>query len=98
MQGAIHSENSLGFLGWQLLGGLILFVWSAAVSNVFFFSANYLGFLRFSHEEEMKGLDMIEHDGPAYKWKWSDLEGLPLINPEDKKDKKEKTKIELVDI
>ena len=52
--------------GVQILGVLTEICWVAGTSSVLFFTLSMLGLLRVSEEEEDRGLDLSEHEGPAY--------------------------------
>jgi Amt family ammonium transporter len=53
--------------GVQILGVLTEICWVAGTSSVLFFTLSMLGLLRVSEEEEDRGLDLTEHEGPAYR-------------------------------
>ncbi|PIK57678.1 hypothetical protein BSL78_05410 [Apostichopus japonicus] len=70
-------------LGWNVIGGIAIFVWTAALSTVLFGGLQLAGLLRVSAEIEIKGLDIPKHGEPAYPpvsyqvgWH-SDLHNLP---------------------
>lgn len=52
--------------GWNLMGAVAIFSWSAAVSTLLFGSMRLLGVLRVSAEVEIAGLDKLKHGEPAY--------------------------------
>ncbi|XP_060559025.1 putative ammonium transporter 1 [Ruditapes philippinarum] len=53
-------------LGWQLAGLCAIFVWSAILSIILFFTLKKTKMLRVSFEYEMKGLDIPKHGETAY--------------------------------
>ena len=63
-QGLFYGGSTL--LGVQLLGVLIEFLWVGATTTILFLSLSFTGLLRVSEEEEEQGLDVNEHEGPAY--------------------------------
>jgi Amt family ammonium transporter len=53
-------------LGVQLVGILCEMLWVGGTTVLLFFSLSQFGLLRVSEEEEEQGLDISEHEGPAY--------------------------------
>ena len=53
-------------LGVQLVGILSEMLWVGGTTALLFFSLSQFGLLRVSEEEEEQGLDISEHEGPAY--------------------------------
>jgi len=64
-EGIFYGGGTL--LGVQLLGVLVEILWVGCMSSILFFSLSFAGLLRVSEEEEMNGLDLSEHEGPAYR-------------------------------
>lgn len=63
-EGIFYGGSTL--LGIQLLGVLTEFLWVGSMSGLLFFGLSAAGMLRISDEEEETGLDLNEHEGPAY--------------------------------
>ena len=63
-QGLFYGGGSL--LGVQLLGVLTEILWVGGMTAIMFFTLSFTGLLRVSEEEEARGLDLTEHEGPAY--------------------------------
>ena len=63
-QGLFYGGGSL--LGVQILGVLTEILWVGGMTGIMFFTLSFTGLLRVSEEEEARGLDMTEHEGPAY--------------------------------
>lgn len=53
-------------LGVQLLGVVVQIAWVTLTTGLLFGTLAYFGVLRVAEDEEMAGLDIIEHEGPAY--------------------------------
>lgn len=53
-------------LGVQLVGILSILAWVGSTMSILFFTLNAVGLLRADPEEESRGLDVSEHEGPAY--------------------------------
>lgn len=53
-------------LGWQLLAGVTWTVWGLVTCSILFFGMKFAKVLRVSLEEEIAGLDITHHGGPAY--------------------------------
>lgn len=60
------SEYSFRLFGWNLLGVLVIIIWSVALSSVLFITLRLTKQLRVSEEIELKGLDIPKHGEPAY--------------------------------
>lgn len=58
--------GSATLLGIQALGVAVAFAWSFSASMIIFLAIKYTVGLRVSEEEEMEGLDIIEHGMAAY--------------------------------
>jgi Amt family ammonium transporter len=61
----------------QAIGVTIVFVWVAGTTGLLFLALKKLNLLRVSPEEEMEGLDTIEHGTPGYHDDVMSLEGMP---------------------
>lgn len=77
------AEGSGSYLGWEILGGIIIFAWSFILNGLFFFIMKKLGLLRVSLLEEVIGLDAAEHGGAVnYKKIQADIvKSTTLRNP-----------------
>ncbi|KAJ8023642.1 Ammonium transporter 1 member 2 [Holothuria leucospilota] len=84
-EGIVFNWDGPSFLifGWNIVGGITIFLWTAALSTLLFGGLQLTGFLRVSEEIELKGLDIPKHGEPAYPpisyhvgWQ-SDLYNLP---------------------
>ncbi|MBF0226697.1 MAG: ammonium transporter [Desulfobacterales bacterium] len=65
--GIFHLEGiSLNIIGVQILGIVACFAWSFTTSYLLFSFINKFIGLRVSPEEEIEGLDFVEHGGNAY--------------------------------
>lgn len=58
----LTASQSFGFLGVQILGVLTVALWGAAMSAVIFLTLKKTVGLRASKEEELLGLDIMEHN------------------------------------
>lgn len=58
--------GSFRFLLNQLWGMLVYSAWTLGTSGVVFYGLSALGMLRVSEEEELVGVDITHHGGPAY--------------------------------
>mmetsp|Transcript_65630 Transcript_65630/g.168949 ORF Transcript_65630/g.168949 Transcript_65630/m.168949 type:complete len:475 (+) Transcript_65630:207-1631(+) len=54
-------------LGYQLLGGLLWSGWGLVTCGILFYAMKFAGVLRVSAADEIKGLDISHHGGPAYE-------------------------------
>ncbi|KAJ8023646.1 Ammonium transporter 1 member 2 [Holothuria leucospilota] len=57
---------AFGGFGWNLLGALVISLWTSALSILLFGALQLLHLLRVDPETEEKGLDLKEHGEPAY--------------------------------
>ena len=57
---ATGSPESRNFLGWQLLGMLIIMLWTSSLSFIYFMIARQAKILRVSLLDEVLGLDISE--------------------------------------
>ncbi|XP_028412173.1 putative ammonium transporter 1 [Dendronephthya gigantea] len=66
--GILYVGDKLSFkiLGWNLLGGVAIIVWSALISAILFLSLRFFKKLKVTAEAEAKGLDISKHGEPAY--------------------------------
>ena len=64
-QGLFYSGNILFFFI-QVLGCVVITAWSALWAFVIFFSLSKCKILRITKEEELEGIDNVEHGGNAY--------------------------------
>jgi len=65
-EGGLLYGDGFGQLGAQLVGVLVVFVWTAVLSGGVFMAIKATIGLRVSAEEEMAGLDVLEHGAPGY--------------------------------
>jgi Amt family ammonium transporter len=82
--GFVASDNSglvygggLDQLAVQAIGVVIVFAWVIGTTGLLFLLLKKVGLLRVSPEEEMEGLDTIEHGTPGYHDDVMALEGYP---------------------
>lgn len=59
------SEDKGSFFGWQLLGMLIIILWVAVISTIYFLVMKKCNLLRVNLLEEVIGLDIAEHGSKA---------------------------------
>ena len=64
-KGLFYSGSGL-LLGIQFLGALVITVWCLVWGFLIFFLLSKCKILRISEEEELKGIDNVEHGGNAY--------------------------------
>ena len=64
-KGVFYGDNGRQ-LGVQLLGAIVIAIWSAALSGTLYLFLRYMKILRTSKEEEQKGMDMADFDQSAY--------------------------------
>jgi len=62
--GLFYGSGTL--LGVQLLGVLCIFAWTAVTTGALFATLSFFDLLRVSDREEEEGLDVSEHESPAY--------------------------------
>ena len=60
------SDESLNTLLWNVIGGLALVGYSAITAGVHFWTLDRLGVLRVAVNAELRGLDVLKHNEPAY--------------------------------
>ena len=53
-------------IGIQLMGIVVIFIWTALLSGITFFGLKKFNLLRISAKEENEGIDWVEHGGKAY--------------------------------
>lgn len=53
-------------LGCQIVGVIVILLWTCGLLGLFFFALKSMGRLRVPHEEEEKGIDASHHGGSAY--------------------------------
>lgn len=58
--------NAGKLLGINILGALIITLWTAVLIGLFFFAMSAAKLLRISDEDEERGNDISKHGGPAY--------------------------------
>lgn len=58
----------------NFVGGLVMILWSAAVTLVAYILLRYLDMHRASINDETLGLDLAVHNEPAYNFTWEDIE------------------------
>jgi len=56
----------MGYISIQVQGTLIISLWAFGTMFALFHALKAVGLLRVSAEEEIEGLDMVEHGMPAY--------------------------------
>merc|ERR1719228_1548683 len=61
-----HLSAPWTVLGYNLLGGLVIIIWSAVWSILLFGGLKMARMLRVSTEDEFKGMDLIKHGEAAY--------------------------------
>lgn len=66
--GILYEGSLISFrgFGWNLLGVLVIMIWSAALSFVLFIILHLTKQLRVPKDIELKGLDIPKHGEPAY--------------------------------
>lgn len=69
------SANSMDFFGWQLLGGIVIALYSCTFAVVACLLLKRHGWLRLLPEEEKLGLDILFHGVEAHMRTLDDLEG-----------------------
>jgi hypothetical protein len=57
---------SIKVLGWNLAGAVSIITWSGTLAFIMFGLLKYANVLRVEAEVEMKGLDLVKHNEPAY--------------------------------
>ena len=60
------SEESLNTLLWNLIGGCVLSGYSLVMATIIFWTLDRLGVLRVNVNAEVRGLDVLKHNEPAY--------------------------------
>lgn len=73
------SPESLDFFGWQILGALVISMYSGSFAAVVCMFLNNRGWLRVTPEEEKLGLDILFHGVEAHMKTLDDLEGFRKI-------------------
>ena len=70
----ISNESTIQNLLINFVGGLVMILWSAAVTLVAYILLRYLDMHRASINDETLGLDLAVHNEPAYNFTWEDIE------------------------
>ena len=60
------SEESLNTLLWNIIGGSVLVSYSVITALIHFWTLDRLGVLRVPVQAELRGLDVLKHNEPAY--------------------------------
>jgi len=68
-------------LGVQIIGLLLILVWTGSTAFVMFFTMKKAGILRVSEEMEETGMDTSKHGGKAYNLPRSDISSTNLEKP-----------------
>merc|ERR1712106_133324 len=61
-----HLAAPWNVLGYNLLGGLVIMLWSSFWSTLLFGSLKFFRILRVSTDDEFKGMDLMKHGEAAY--------------------------------
>lgn len=66
--GILYDGGLLSFrgFGWNLLGVIVIMIWSGSLAFILFLAMNLIGVLRVDKDIELKGLDIPKHGEPAY--------------------------------
>ncbi|KAG8309933.1 ammonium transmembrane transporter activity protein [Homalodisca vitripennis] len=81
--GIVYGVNgqSIAQLWHNLVGAIIIMVWSAICSVILFGILRVTGYLRVSEEQELEGLDIAMHNEPAYPAKgWTQAHSLQTVD------------------
>lgn len=62
------SGGDFTFLGIQLIGVVMIFVWTSIMMGIYFYVLNMFGLFRISKLEEEVGMDISRHKGSAYNY------------------------------
>lgn len=60
------SDESLHTLLWNLTGGAVLAGYSLVTATILFWTLDRMGVLRVNVNAEVRGLDILKHNEPAY--------------------------------
>ena len=60
------SDESLNTLLWNIIGGSVLVSYSVITALIHFWTLDRLGVLRVAVQAELRGLDVLKHNEPAY--------------------------------
>ena len=60
------SEESLHTLLWNFIGGCVLAGYSLVTATILFWTLDRMGVLRVNVNAEVRGLDVLKHNEPAY--------------------------------
>ena len=60
------SDESLHTLLWNLIGGAVLAGYSLVTATILFWTLDRMGVLRVNVNAEVRGLDILKHNEPAY--------------------------------
>jgi Amt family ammonium transporter len=64
--GGLFTTGNPKQLGYQIYACTVYFAWAFGSSSICFMTLNYLNMFRVPEEEELEGLDLTHHGGPAY--------------------------------
>ena len=60
------SDEALHTLLWNVIGGFVLAGYSVVTASLLFWTLDRMGVLRVNVNAEVRGLDILKHNEPAY--------------------------------